>query len=410
MSKKVLFILAAVIVIVALIGCSQSSPAPATTAKPTTSAPATTAPAVTGTIKIGALFELTGGLAPLGDESQKALQATFDVLGKTVAGKNVQVIIEDTASDPSGTLDKARKLVETDKVAMLWGPVHAGHRLGLAGYLDRAQIPDIAIAGDVDETILKHNWMWAMGNQSQMSYPSGQYAADQGYKTATVIGEDRSVGQEFLQRGFMPAFKEKGGTIIQEQYYPSGTQDFTPFIVNMKPADVIAAWIGDAAGFAGFPQLKKAGNKMPIIQVENGGIILYPGAAPQLGDSIYGIVTTAMYLNSMDTPYNKQFVAAYKARFNVLPGPFAGMMFRTVQISYEALKNTNGDTDPQKLAVALNKPIDTICGHIEWTPQHDSIMPVHLVKIDNTGTPQLIKTNIVTADKVGDTLVAKIIK
>ncbi len=362
-------------------------------------------------IKIGALFEMTGLLAPLGDECQKAVQVAVDVLGKTIAGKDVQVIVEDTASDPTGTLDKARKLVETDKVAVLWGPVHAGHRLGLAGYLDRAGIPDVGIANENDETILKHNkWVWAAATMAQASYPSGVYAWDQGYKTAVVIAEDRSAGQEFCQLGFEAAFKKAGGQILQEQWYPTGTKDFTPFIVNMKKADMLATWIGDVTGFSAFPQLKKAGNKMPVVQVENGGVILSPIAAPQLGDSIAGVVTTTMYLDSLNTPRNKEFVAAYKARYNTPPGPFAGMMFRTVQITYEALKRTNGGTTPAKLAKALSMPIDTVCGHIEWTPQHDAILPIHLVRIGADDVPVYIKTSVVSADKVGDKLVTRTVK
>jgi branched-chain amino acid transport system substrate-binding protein len=362
-----------------------------------------------GTIKIGGIYELTGGLAPMGDEMKKATEVGFQILGTTIAGKNVQFILEDDASDSATALDKGRKLVETDKVNLLWGPINGGHRAALAGYLDRVKVPNISTAGDIDAAFLEHKWMWGPGgNESQISYPTGVYALSQGYKTATVIAEDRSAGQEFLQLGFEPAFKAGGGQIIQEQWYPTGTKDFTPYIANMKQADCIAAWIGDVAGFSGFPQLAKAGNKMPIIQVEHGGLILSPVASKEIGDSIKGVVTATIYYYSLNTPGNKQFVDAYQAKWGTLPGPFAGMQFRTMQITYAALQKTNGDTNPDKLAVALNQPVDTICGRYEFTPEHCGIFPVFVVKIGDDLQPRLIKSYISSALKEGEHLVPKV--
>jgi len=430
--KKVLFCsLIAIVLIITLVGCQAGTTAPTTTApttsKTTTTAPTSTAPTSTaptstattqttttqppatgGTIKIGALFELTGFLAPLGDECSKALAVSLDVLGTTVAGKNVEVITEDTAGDASTTLDKARKLIETDKVAITIGPVHGGTRLALAGYLDRVQVPNVGMAQDENETMLEHDWIWAGGVMNQCAYTSGIWAWNQGYRTASLIYDERATGVEYMD-GFKVGFGEMGGQIIQEQTYPATTQDFTPYFVNIKPADVLATWLGDAPGFAAFPQLKQSGNKIPVLQVEFGGIILSPAAMPELGDSIYGVTTTSLYLNSLDTPLNKEFVAAYEARHGTLPGPFAGMVMRSMQIIYNALETTGGDTSSAQLAVALSQPIDTVCGHYEFSLEKVMTMPVYIMRIEEPGVPQIIQTDVVAAVKQGNTLVPKIV-
>jgi len=360
------------------------------------------------TIKIGALFEITGLLAPLGAECTKAMDVSLDVLGTTVAGKNVQVITEDTAGDATTTLDKARKLIETDKVAITIGPVHGGTRLALSGYLDRVQVPNVGLAQDENETMLEHNWIWAGGVMTQCSYTSGTYAWNQGYRTASLIYDDRSTGVEYMD-GFKAGFTGQGGQIIQEQTYPATTKDFTPYIVKIKPADVLATWLGDAPGIDAFPQLKLAGNKIPIIQVEFGGVMLSPAAMPAFGDSIFGVTTSTLYLQQLDTPMNKEFAAAYKAKEGVLPGPFAGMVFRSMQIIYNALETTHGDTSSAKLAEALSQPIDTVCGHYEFSPQKVMTMPVYIVKIGEGDTITIVQTDTVAAVKQGNSLVANVL-
>jgi len=335
------------------------------------------------------------------------MAVALDVLGPTVAGKNVQVITEDTAGDATTTLDKAKKLVETDKVAITIGPVHGGTRLALAGYLDRVQVPNVGLAQDENETMLEHHWIWAGGVMTQCAYTAGLYAWNQGYRTASEIFDDRSTGVEYMQ-GFDAAFTSMGGQIVQKQTYPATTKDFTPYFVQIKPADVLATWLGDAPGIDAFPQLKQSGNKIPVIQVEFGGIMLDPEGMKAFGDSIYGVTTSTLYLQQLDTPMNDKFVAAYQAKYNAKPGPFAGMVMRSMEIIYKALETTNGDTSSAKLATALSQPIDTVCGHYTFSPEQVMTMPVYLVKIEDGGTISIIQTDTVAAVKQGDTLVAKV--
>ncbi len=48
-----------------------------------------------------------------------------------------RVIVEDEAGSPAVAMDKARKLVETDKVCLFLGPFHGGAVAALAGYADQ---------------------------------------------------------------------------------------------------------------------------------------------------------------------------------------------------------------------------------------------------------------------------------
>src|SRR5271170_2862100 len=74
--------------------------------------PWNSASAQTAAIKIGLLAPLTGVVAAGGREMVEGTQFFFDSIGNEVAGRKIELIIEDDASNPDTALQKARKLVE----------------------------------------------------------------------------------------------------------------------------------------------------------------------------------------------------------------------------------------------------------------------------------------------------------
>ncbi len=366
-----------------------------------------------GSIKIGAIFDLTGFLAPLGADSQQGAILALEKAGYKVAGRPVEFIREDGASDIDPTLDKARKLVESDKVCLIIGPIHSGAVLGMAGYLDRVSVPNLNIAYTPEALSLEHQWVWQVSGQlRQGTYPSGVYAYEKlGYRTATTLAQDYVAGREFIA-GFAQAFKERGGNVIQEQWYPNGTTDFTSYIINLKKADCLAAWFPGADAFGAFRQLKELGNKTPIIQPEDGGITTSPPAMKELGNSIVGVDVTALYSYTADTPGNKEFVQAYKTRWNgAIPGPMSGAAYTTTQIALEALRKTGGDTSPQALRKALSEiSIDTVRGHISFNKDRVAVFTCFIVKVDKDLVPKVVGEYRVKSDKVGNKMVVSIVK
>jgi branched-chain amino acid transport system substrate-binding protein len=180
-------------------------------------------------IKIGAIFDLTGTLAPLGEDSKRGAQLALEQAGYRVAGRPIEFIFEDGASDPTTTLDKTRKLVETDKVAVTFGPVHSGCGEAIAGYLDRVKVPNLSISHHSDNMPLKRQWMWlSCGILRQGVYAGGLYAAEGlGFKTVTTIASDYVAGRDFTA-GFLQGFQEKGGESCPAAMVPSGHEGLHP--------------------------------------------------------------------------------------------------------------------------------------------------------------------------------------
>jgi branched-chain amino acid transport system substrate-binding protein len=361
-------------------------------------------------IRLGAIFGLTGVMAPVAEESVQGLKLAFEeFLPKEIGGRPIEVVYEDSASKPELAVQKAKKLVERDNVCMIFGPVHGGHAMATTGYLDQVKVPTVTLGTNTGGLILHRKWTWVTGGTlPQCSYPVGIYTyEDLGYRTSSSLATDREVGHEFIDY-FAMAFEGLGGKVIQQQWFPPGTTQFAPYVAKIEKADFLATWIGDADGIAGFPTIRQMGIKMPIVQVNHGGALLSPKAVRQIGNSVVGVITAGNYVSTLATPGNKAYAEGYEKRYGIKPGTFAGQAMGAAQVAVAALKKTGGDTTPEKLREALMEPVDTVMGHIEFTNDRCGINPIHIVQIQPGFSYKVLKSIVTRADIVGTGKEAKL--
>jgi len=354
-------------------------------------------------IKIGGLFELTGFLAPIGKDAQQGALIAVEQEGGKLLGKPLEFIVEDSATDVSTTMDKARKLVEVDKVKLIVGPIFGSSTGALGGYADKAQVPVISIASLNLTTLLQNQWCFSItGTNESMGYPMGVYAAEKlGIKTVATTGSDFDAGHEFIG-GFALGFQSRGGKVIQQQWSPPGTTNMMPFLVNVdKSADALVAWWPGAEAFAGFKTYQELNMKKPIMEPEDGGILGNPEANKGLGEGAIGAHTTVMYSYLANTPGNKEFVAAYKKKYGVVPGPLAGCGYVSARTAIEGLKKAGVGASSKKLRQALTDlKIDTIHGPMSFNKWRVAVYTAPVVKIDENFTPQIVGEYRVKADVV----------
>ena len=104
------------------------------------------------TIKIGWLSSLTGPLSSAAIAENQGVQFAVDEINAAggVAGKKIELITRDTASDPTKAVNFAQQLAFSDKVNVIIGPVNSGESLATVGIIAKAGIPNLII-GTVDE-------------------------------------------------------------------------------------------------------------------------------------------------------------------------------------------------------------------------------------------------------------------
>jgi len=312
-----------------------------------------------GPIRVGFLAPLSGGLAQNGKDMLDGFQLYLEEIRSQMEGRKIEFIPEDTEGQPARTLTKARKLVENDKVHILVGPLLASSGYALLPYVNQQKIPNlmpITSADDltqrkVSEYIIRTGW-----TSSQPSHPFGEWVYKTlGYKRIAAIGLDYSFGWEVLD-GFQRTFEESGGKIVQKLWTPFTTQDFSPYLAQIpKDVDAVFANFGGKYTIQFVKQYQDFGlkGKIPLI---GSGILTDEHALPSMGDEALGIITALHYSAAIDTPENKAFVKAYRAKYNKPPGYFSEGCYTSGRWLAAAVKAVRGNVeDRRKFLEALKK-------------------------------------------------------
>lgn len=382
MKRNYLIILAILTTIIfVVVSCASPSPTPAPKpAAPPATAP--TAPAAETPIKIGALISLTGAGQIVGPSQKANLEYALEQIGSQVAGRKVQLIMEDDATDPATGIDKAKKLVQFDKVDVILGPIHGAVGAGVANYMGSTTTPLVLWREKpIDVLKLGKNIFLPFGTEDGLSYYVGLYAYDKlGSKTAIVVYEDFLAGVNMTQ-GAAKIFEKKGGTITQKVPVPPNTMDFSPFLSSMKQADCVIYWFTPPLAQRFTAQYIASGMKMPLV------LVLAPqltskGLA-EMGEKAVGIVGASHYSYLIDTAINKAYVDSFtkKYGFNLLMEQGLDC-YITFNMFLEAVKATNGDTSSAKIIDALQKvKRDTPAGMVAFTPERLGIGDYYLSKI-----------------------------
>ena len=341
-----------------------------------------------GPIKIGVIAPMTGGAAQAGKDMTNGLQMWLDENGNQMAGRKVEVIIEDSQGQPNVALTKLQKLVERDKVNVLVGELFAHIGYAMAPKVDEYRIPMLYTVIAADDLTQRKPAKWVVRTgwaSSQPSHPFGEYAAKTlGYKKIVAIGIDYAFGWEVIG-GFQKTFEENGGQIIQKLWAPLGTTDFAPYLSQIKrDADAVFALMVAQSSLRFPKQYQDAGlkGKFPLI---GGGTTFDEFVLPSLGDEAIGGMTPLQYSAALDTPINKKFVAEYRKKYGKVPSYFSETSYTSTRWIAEAVKVVGGDVENrEKFLEALRKVEipDSPRGPVKLDAHGNPIQNIYIRKVE----------------------------
>lgn len=225
-------------------------------------------------IKMGAIFSLSGELAHNGVENKFVVDYVVSKVNKEggINGRSIELIFYDDESDPTKTVLNFKKLVETDKVAVMVGPNGTATGMAIKPLIQKAQIPTFMnIGGDVvimGGKFGPFDWNWKSPQRSSMAIERVMiYLKKKGInRIATFIdsGGFGMDGKEHIER-LSPKYGIK--IVASEMAHPKDT-DATPQLARIKATDVqaILAWAFGPLTAIISKNIKQLGIKIPEIQ------------------------------------------------------------------------------------------------------------------------------------------------
>jgi len=364
------------------------------------------APAQQGPIKIGFVTDLTGPAAQAAKDMVNGLTLYLDEIGSQMAGRKVELIVEDSQGRPDVALTKLRKIVEHDRVHIVAGVLFGHIGYALAPKVEEYRIPalfTVAASDDLTQR-LKYRWVIRTGwASSQPSHPFGEYAARTlGYRRVAVVASDYAFGWEVVG-GFQRTFEESGGQVIQKLWAPLGVMDLSPYIAKIRrDADAVLTMIAGASTLQFLKQYEEAGLKARIPLI-GGGPAVDEALLPSMGDEALGVITPLIYSGALDTPANRRFVKEYRARFGKVPSYFSETNYTSGRWINEAVKALGGNVeDREKLLAALRKVEipDAPRGPVRLDTYGNPIQNVYFRKVERNREGELQNTVIVTIPAV----------
>jgi branched-chain amino acid transport system substrate-binding protein len=353
--------------------------------------PLTSGAQAKGSIKIGFISPLSGGMAANGKDMLAGIELYLEEIGYQVAGRKIELIVEDDEAVPATGLTKTRKLVEKDGVHVMSGGLMASTGYALMPYIDSKEIPMTYPIMAPDDLTQRQRAKWIVRtgwNSSQPNHPFGEYA----YQTLklrkiAVIALDYAFGWENVG-GFQKTFEESGGKIVQKIWTPLTVQDFSPYLSQIsKEANGVYAMFTGRTTLQFVKQYQEFGlkGKIPLI---GGGTTTDEHALPQMGDEAIGVITALHYSEALDNPANKKFVKGFREKAKKAASYYSEGTYTGARWIVEAIKAINGDVENRpKFMEALRKVElkDVPRGPLKLDAYGNPIQNIYIRKVEKVG-------------------------
>lgn len=364
-----------------------------TTATPAASAAATSAATTAASappladIKVGLATSRSGAANFYNPQQTSGAQLAVEQLNGSggIKGQKIQLVVEDDGSTRDQGITVFKKLIEQDKVAAILGPTLSATAAGAHPVAQAAGVPVIAISNTGLGIVGKCDygpcdWIFRASLGEQSAVPETVKAATQklGIKKVVIIYGDGKFELDDLQI-LKDAFKANGVAVAKEIPYRASDVDFSTFVTAAKGENPDAIVADSLAGPAG-RILDEVAKQMPGKRVIGGNGL---NSAALLANANAGlmVVGTAWSKASTDKA-NTDFIAAYKAKFNVDPDQFAAQSYTAMQVLIEAMKKSSSPTDKAALKKALEGvSLATPLGQFSFTADHDVKQPTFVMTV-----------------------------
>jgi len=301
--------------------CTPATPTATTTTTATTSASptaTTTAAAKGGTIKVGILHSLSGTMAISEKSLVDATQLAIEEINKAggVLGKQIEAIVEDGNSDWPTFAEKAKKLIDQDKVVVVFGCwTSASRKAVLPVFESKDHLLFYPVQYEGQEC--SKNIFYTGAAPNQQIEPSVEWLLKNKGKEFFLVGSDY-VFPRTANTIIKAQLEALGGKVVGEDYLPLGNSEVTPIITKIKQAlpngGVIYNSLNGDSNVAFFKQMQGAGltaDKYPSMSVS-----IAEEEVKAIGpEFLKGHYAAWNYFMTVDNPVNKKFVEAFKAKY-----------------------------------------------------------------------------------------------
>ena len=345
-------------------------------------------------IKIGVPVGLSGANSVVAPSVVQSAQLAVEEINAAggILGRKVELEVADDGSGAVGAQKAFDSLIFQKKANVLISMETSAARNAGLPILARGKVPYIYTSFYEGRSCSPWMVVNAWVPEQQVPPIVDHFMKDKSAKTFFLVGSDYSFGRGMLE--FTKKYAEgKGAKVVGEEYLPMDGSDWTAVISKIraaKPDALITSTAGGAPNVTLTKQLRAAGINIPY-----GNLAVDEGTAKAMGADAQGIYISASYVTGIDSPKNKQFLAAMGKKFGAdlkTPNDLSVPQYEAVY-AYKAAVEKAGSTDPEKVVAALTSvSVEGPRGTIRMSKQRHAPLTMYLGQVQADGSVTVISS------------------
>ncbi|MES2538473.1 MAG: ABC transporter substrate-binding protein [Pseudomonadota bacterium] len=350
-------------------------------------------------VKIGVPTALTGPSGDIGAEVKKSIEfAVQEANAKGgIDGRKVEFKILDTEIKPDIARKQAERLA-LEGYKILIGTISSGESLAMGPMLekwDAIYMNTMAKSDKLTGDSCTRRMFRVNKADSQDAAIIKPWLATRKEMKWAVVGIDTVWGRG-VGAAFKDAAKATNRGIVSEHYTPTGTNDFAPYIRQVKDSGAQAMWVGvTGRDLVNFIKQSKQFGLLDNISASGTNFII-PALLNGVGEPTKGMWGIINYNATINTPENKRFVEAWrKAHNGDDPTSYEGETYTGMQVLFQAIERSKSIKPMDLAKVIRGGSFDTVLGKITIRAEdHQAVMPNYFgeVSMVNGKLTPVIKT------------------
>jgi branched-chain amino acid transport system substrate-binding protein len=342
------------------------------------------------TIKIGALFPMSGPGSYFGAQDKQGVELALEQLNKTgVDGYKFSVQYEDSSCGPLPATQAAKRLLEQFKPDVVIGEECSDATLAVMPIIEAAKIPLLnAGSSAIKVTEPGNPWTFRIMPNEVMQ---GVNIAENAYKrlnarSAVLLFENTNAGIGNA-KVFNETFTKLGGTILAEIGFGRDVNDFTAIatrVAGLGKIDVVPTYTLEGQGLKITQALAQAGvTKGGGGQAIQLGTIWLPfGFEKKAGNAALGYIRIVQFDPTDPRPQVSDFVSAFKAKYDAEPTHLNAHAYDQIMLIADVVKRGGKDAQSIRDTLAATKAFSGVTGSVEFdkTNQNDKMDTVHYME------------------------------
>lgn len=332
-----------------------------------------------GTIKIGALFSVTGPASFLGEPEKRTLELLVKEMNEKggLNGQKLEAVIYDTGGDATKAVQLATKLIRDDKVNVIIGPSTTGESMAVIPVVEKEKIPLISCAAGIKITDPVKSWVFKTpANDHVAAEKILNYMAAKKQKSIALLTVTDGFGASGREQ-IKALAKQKGFTVVADEVYGPKDTDMTAQLTKIRgiKPDAIICWGTNPGPAVITKNVKQLGIKTPLYMshgVASKKYIELAGA-----DAAEGIMLPAGKLAVYDAlPKNdsqykllKEYDRSYKKAYGTEASTFGGYAYDAFLLATGAIKKSGTTPEQIRAGIEQSNKLVSISGVFTMSPK-----------------------------------------